>query len=83
MHADHGSGGVREGVGVPDADGPHRAADVLGDATLVRQDPRSGSAAHQGIQSAVRLSLLPCVEAAYTGQYIGFKSSLQMYRKRN
>lgn len=67
MHADHGSGGVREGIGVPDADGSHRAADVLSDTALVRQDPRSGSAAYQGVQLAVRLSLLPRAEATYTG----------------
>lgn len=67
MHANHGSGGVRENVGVLDAYGPHRAAHMLGDTTLVRQDSRSGSATHQGIQSPVRLSLLPCAEAAYTG----------------
>lgn len=67
MHADHGSGSVREGVGVPDADGPYRATDMLGDSALVRQDPRPGSAAYQGIQPAVCLSLLPRTEAAHTG----------------
>lgn len=81
VHADYGIGGVRKGVGVSDANGPHRAADVLGDTALIRQDPRSGSAAHQGVQPTMRLSLLPRAEAAYTGK-LGFITALQMNRKR-
>lgn len=70
MHGAHGGISVREGGGVPDDDGPHRAADVLGDPALVRQDPRPGAAADAGLQPAVSLSLLPGAQAAYPGMFL-------------
>lgn len=44
LHDDYGVVGIREGVRLPDLDGPHGAPHLLSHTTLLRQDPGSSAA---------------------------------------